>query len=364
MARVEVFNISNDYRVATIIGLGAYGVVCSAIHIPTNTRVAIKRIEPFQKPLFCIRTLREIKLLRYFRRHENIIGLHAVQKPRDFASFNEVYLIQEYMPSDLHRVIHGNLYTDDHIQYFVYQLLRGLKYIHLANVIHRDLKPSNILVNESCDLKICDFGLARVDNPTDRATHDPTGMILALTEYVATRWYRAPEIMLTLSQYSTAVDMWLVGCILAELFIGVPLFPGRDYRHQLILIFQLLGTPQGADYESICSQRAKDYIHTLPRYSAVNMDTFFNSHYNREKRFGGVAINPLGLDMLRRLLVFDPNQRMSVTEALNHPYVSMYHDPSDEPSCEPIDYEEFQTSSTELTNIWELKRLLYNQVMI
>jgi serine/threonine protein kinase len=113
------------------------------------------------------------------------------------------------METDLHRIIYSRQpLTIDHIQYFVYQMLRGLKYIHAANVLHRDLKPSNILVNSNCDLKICDFGLAR--GVEDEQSGE-------LTEYVVTRWYRAPEIMLACQDYSKAIDVWSVGCIFAEL---------------------------------------------------------------------------------------------------------------------------------------------------
>jgi p38 MAP kinase len=107
---------------------------------------------------------------------------------------------------------------------------RGLKYIHSAGVIHRDLKPSNILINENCDLKICDFGLARIQNPQ-------------MTGYVATRYYRAPEIMLTWKRYDAEVDIWSTACIFVEMLEGKPLFPGKDHVHQFSLIMELLGTP-------------------------------------------------------------------------------------------------------------------------
>ena len=115
------------------------------------------------------------------------------------------------------------------MQYFLYQILRGLKYIHSANVLHRDLKPSNLLLNANCDLKICDFGLARVTSETD-----------FMTEYVVTRWYRAPELLLNSSDYTAAIDVWSVGCIFMELMDRKPLFPGRDHVHQLRLLLEVL----------------------------------------------------------------------------------------------------------------------------
>lgn len=113
-------------------------------------------------------------------------------------------------------------------QYFLYQILRGLKYIHSANVLHRDLKPSNLLLNANCDLKIADFGLARTTSETD-----------LMTEYVVTRWYRAPELLLNSSEYTSAIDVWSVGCIFAEIMTREPLFPGKDYVHQLKLITEV-----------------------------------------------------------------------------------------------------------------------------
>jgi mitogen-activated protein kinase 1/3 len=128
------------------------------------------------------------------------------------------------METDMHRVIRTQDLSDDHCQYFIYQTLRALKAMHSANVLHRDLKPSNLLLNANCDLKVCDFGLARSAASTD----DNSGF---MTEYVATRWYRAPEIMLTFKEYTKAIDVWSVGCILAEMLSGKPLFPGKDCEY-------------------------------------------------------------------------------------------------------------------------------------
>lgn len=121
-----------------------------------------------------------------------------------------------------------NLPIFDAMQYFLYQILRGLKYVHSAHVLHRDLKPSNLLLNSNCDLKIGDFGLARTTSETD-----------FMTEYVVTRWYRAPELLLNCSEYTAAIDIWSVGCILGEIMTRKPLFPGKDYVHQLRLITEV-----------------------------------------------------------------------------------------------------------------------------
>lgn len=345
--REIVFNISQNFRILHVLGEGSFGVVCLAIHVPTGTKVAIKKVVPFNRHLFCLRTLREIKLLAKFRHHENIVQLFDIQKPLDFDHFDEVYLIQEYMPSDLHKIIVTQPLTEEHVRYFTYQLLRGLKYIHSANVIHRDLKPANVLVNNNCDLKICDFGLARIDNNLDR------GNVSALTEYVATRWYRAPEVMLAASQYSIAMDLWSVGCILAELFSGKPLLPGKDYRHQLLLLFQLLGTPKIEDMAFIRSRRATAYIQILPKYSPLDFQRYFLKF---------PSAHPLGIDLLSKLLVFDPLDRYTVQEALEHPYLAVYHDPGDEPSTDSLLVDEFDFDSRDQT-ILDLKKELYSSIM-
>ena len=135
------------------------------------------------------------------------------------------------METDLSSIIKSpQPLSDAHVQFFLYQILRGLKYIHSSNVIHRDLKPRNLLVNSNCDLKICDFGLARVDFA------ELQWKVAAMTDYVATRWYRAPEVILSWKKYTKAIDMWSIGCILAELVGRKPIFPGSDSQHQLQLI--------------------------------------------------------------------------------------------------------------------------------
>ena len=157
------------------------------------------------------------------------------------------YMILDFMETDLHKIIYSkNELTDEHIQYFVYQILKGLKYIHSAHVIHRDLKPSNLLLNSNCDLKICDFGLAR--GTKEEADYE-------LTEYVVTRWYRAPEVMCSCQEYDHKIDVWSVGCILAELHGRKPLFPGDDYIKQMNLIFGVLGTPSKEDMKFITNDK-------------------------------------------------------------------------------------------------------------
>ena len=203
--RRSLFEIDEKYVPIKPIGKGAYGVVCSAKDSETGEKVAIKKIaNAFDNVTDARRTLREIKLLRRLQ-HENIVLLKDIMKPPSASDFNDVYLVYELMDTDLHQIVRSSQgLSDEHTQYFLYQILRGLKYVHTAKVLHRDLKPSNLLLNANCDLKICDFGLARTD--AERGF---------MTEYVVTRWYRAPELLLSCEDYSASIDIWSVGCILA-----------------------------------------------------------------------------------------------------------------------------------------------------
>ncbi|TRM62283.1 kinase-like domain-containing protein [Schizophyllum amplum] len=343
--RMTQFVVESNYQPLDIIGEGAYGVVCSALHMPSQRKVAIKRITPFDHSMFCLRTLREIKLLRHFN-HENIIAILDILRPPNLQDFQEVYLVQELMETDLHRVIRTQELSDDHCQYFIYQTLRALKALHSADVLHRDLKPSNLLLNANCDLKLCDFGLARSARPPPNVEDSSTFM----TEYVATRWYRAPEVMLTFKEYTRAIDMWSVGCVLAEMLSGKPLFPGRDYHHQLSIILDILGTPSLDDFYAITSQRSREYIRALP--------------FRKKKNFRHLFPNasPMAVDLVEQLLTFSPKRRIDVEQALKHPYLAPYHDPQDEPTAEPLDPSFFAFDNGEQMRKEDLKVLIYEEV--
>lgn len=342
-----VFNL-RDYRVMSVIGQGAYGVVAVGHKINNEQIVAIKKIEPFERELFCLRTLREVKFLKSFD-HPNIIKILDIQKPTSFENFHEVYLIQEYMDADLHTVIRSHPLGNNHIMYMLYQLLKGVKYLHSCGIIHRDLKPANLLVNEKCDLKICDFGLARFENEADTTKDKNT----YLTEYVATRWYRAPEIMLSLAQYSKAIDIWSIGCILAEMLLKQPLFPGKDYRHQLLLIFEVLGSPSPDDLECIKLQRAKDYIKAHAKQSRkIPMKRIFPN------------ADPKAVEFIEKTLTFNPEKRLNIDDCLNHPYVSEFRDKTTEIEATPIpaDFFFFDKFKEQLELV-DLKRMLYAEVI-
>ncbi|GMH16192.1 hypothetical protein Nepgr_018033 [Nepenthes gracilis] len=312
-----LFEIDTKYLPIKPIGRGAYGVVCSSINRETNEKVAIKKINnAFENRVDALRTLRELKLLRHLR-HENVIALKDVMLPVHRKNFKDVYLVSELMDTDLHQIIKSSqALTNDHCQYFLFQLLRGLKYLHSANILHRDLKPGNLLINANCDLKICDFGLARTS----------VGQGQFMTEYVVTRWYRAPELLLCCDKYGTSIDVWSVGCIFAELLGRKPVFPGTECLNQLKLIINILGSQKESDIEFIDNPKAKRFIKSLP----YSLGTTFSCLYPNA--------HPLAIDLLQKMLVFDPTKRIGVTEALQHPYMSPLYDPRSNPPAQfPID---------------------------
>nr|KAF6506441.1 mitogen-activated protein kinase 13 [Rousettus aegyptiacus] len=186
------WELPKTYVSPTHVGSGAYGAVCSAIDKRSGEKVAIKKLSrPFQSEIFAKRAYRELLLLKHMQ-HENVIGLLDVFTPASsLRSFHDFYLVMPFMQTDLQKIM-GMEFSEDKIQYLVYQMLKGLKYIHSAGVIHRDLKPGNLAVNEDCELKILDFGLAR------HADAEMTG-------YVVTRWYRAPEVILSWMHYNQTV---------------------------------------------------------------------------------------------------------------------------------------------------------------
>uniref|UniRef100_A0A8C5X3F8 mitogen-activated protein kinase n=1 Tax=Malurus cyaneus samueli TaxID=2593467 RepID=A0A8C5X3F8_9PASS len=311
----ERWEVPQRYQNLTPVGSGAYGSVCSAYDTKTRQKVAVKKLSrPFQSLIHARRTYRELRLLKHMK-HENVIGLLDVFTPAtSIENFNEVYLVTNLMGADLNNIVKCQKLTDDHIQFLIYQLLRGLKYIHSAGIIHRDLKPSNLAVNEDCELRILDFGLAR-------QTDDE------MTGYVATRWYRAPEIMLNWMHYNQTVDIWSVGCIMAELLKGKALFPGNDCILNIILKIQ-------------------KYIESLPHMPQQDLKAVFR------------GANPLAVDLLEKMLILDSDKRITASEALAHPYFVQYHDPDDEPEAELYD----ESIENKERTIDEWKELTYEEV--
>ncbi|XP_042578638.1 mitogen-activated protein kinase 11-like isoform X2 [Cyprinus carpio] len=343
----------------------------SAYDVRLRQKVAVKKLSrPFQSLIHSRRTYRELRLLKHMK-HENVIGLLDVFTPAaSLEEFNEVYLVTNLMGADLNNIVKFQRLSDEHVQFLIYQLLRGLKYIHSAGLIHRDLKPSNVAVNEDCELRvrktlllillqsihrkylnyhsaflllififfnqncqILDFGLAR-------QTDDE------MTGYVATRWYRAPEIMLNWMHYNQTVDIWSVGCIMGELLKGKVLFPGNDYIDQLKRIMEVVGTPTPDVLKKISSEHAQKYIQSLPHMPQQDLEKIFR------------GANPLAVDLLKKMLVLDCDGRISASEALCHSYFSQYHDPEDEPEAPPYD----QTPESKDRTLEEWKELVFEEV--
>jgi len=237
------FQVQKRYKIDEPMSQGAYGIVCSADDEVEDAKVALKKIEGiFEHITVAKRTLRELRILRHLQ-HENLMQVKNVFMVGSRHDFKELYVVSELMETDLACTLRSSQQlTDDHCQFFLYQILRGMKYVHSAQVIHRDLKPRNLLVNSNCDLKICDFGLARV-------RFSQKDWVCPMTEYVCTRWYRAPEVLCSWIDYSSAIDIWSIGCILTELQTRKPLFPGHTTQNQLDLIIVLLGSRRAGAFE-------------------------------------------------------------------------------------------------------------------
>uniref|UniRef100_A0A8C2Q2G1 mitogen-activated protein kinase n=1 Tax=Cyprinus carpio TaxID=7962 RepID=A0A8C2Q2G1_CYPCA len=248
-----VWEVPERYKDLKQVGSGAYGTVCYAFDRRTGAKVAIKKLHrPFQSDLFAKRAYRELRLLKHMK-HDNVIGLLDVfTADLSLDRFHDFYLVMPFMGTDLGKLMKMEKLSEDRVQYLVYQMLRGLKYIHAAGIIHRDLKPGNLAINEECELKILDFGLAR------QADSEMTG-------YVVTRWYRAPEVILSWMHYTQTVDIWSVGCIMAEMLLGKPLFRGNDHLDQLMEIMKITGTPTKEFTAKLQSEDARHYIAKLPK---------------------------------------------------------------------------------------------------
>lgn len=335
------FEVLARYQPIKPVGKGAYGLVCSAQDQQLSQKVAIKKVvRAFDDVVDGKRILREIKLMK-FCVHENICTVRDVIPPRTFDSFEDVYIVSDLMDTDLHQIIRSKQgLSDDHVQYFLYQILRGLKYLHSANILHRDLKPGNLLVNANCDLKICDLGLARMMDPAD--------VLRDMTEYVVTRWYRAPELLLSSTAYTRSIDVWSVGCILAELIGRKPLFPGKNHVDQLNLITSIAGTPTAEELLLISNEQALKFMKSMPFKPRVNMAT----------RLPGASAH--GVDLLDKMLQFDPRKRISVSAALEHPYLATYHDASNEPVAKSVFMADFE--DIEMTK-HKLRQLVWNEML-
>ncbi|XP_062974959.1 mitogen-activated protein kinase 13 [Elgaria multicarinata webbii] len=329
------WELPRRYTSINPIGSGAYGSVCSAIDKKTGEKVAIKKLcRPFQSEIFAKRAYRELTLLKHMQ-HENVIGLLDVfTSATAFDGFQDFYLVMPYMRTDLQKIM-GHQFSEEKIQYLIYQVLKGLKYIHSAGIIHRDLKPGNLAVNEDCELKILDFGLAR---------HADTEM----TGYVVTRWYRAPEVILNWMHYNQTVDIWSVGCIMAEMLTGKTLFKGKDYLDQLTQIMKVTGSPGEEFVQKLEDKAAKSYIEMLPKIPKMDLSLLCPK------------ASPLAVDLLDQMLQLDVGKRLTATQALAHAYFNPFRDVEEETEAQHS-YDD--SIEGEKLSINEWRRHIYNEIL-
>jgi len=304
-------HVLSRFEIRDKLGKGAYGIVWKGVDKVSQKVVAVKKcFDAFRNSTDAQRTYREVMYLQALAGHENIVQLLQVirsEKHRD------LYLTFECMETDLHVVIRANILQDIHEKYIIYQVLKALKYVHSAGLIHRDIKPSNILLNSKCDVKLCDFGLVRSVAEVGNAKR-------LLTDYVATRWYRSPEVLVGSTQYSKAIDIWAVGCILGEMINRGPIFPGHNTSNQIQKIFEVYGAPTQEDMDALkapCVGTIIENISVLGQRSLADLCT---------------AASFEALDFMNQSLQFNPLKRCTAEEALTHPYVKDFHKPASEPN--------------------------------
>ncbi|KAJ1984145.1 hypothetical protein H4R33_004487 [Dimargaris cristalligena] len=286
-----------EFEKLSRLGEGTYGIVYRARDTSSNTIVALKKIrmETDNNNGLPLSSFREITLLKSLR-HDNVIRLLDVVVGY---SLNNIFMAMEHCEQDLGRLLDNKKhpYTVAETKCLMQQLLAGLRYCHDHYIIHRDLKLPNLLLTSRGVLKIADFGLART-------YREP---IAPMTPKVVTLWYRSPELLLGETRYTTATDMWSVGCILAEFLLHKPCMPGQSEKDQLTLIINLLGTPNERIWPGIVEYPLYRNI-VLPQQKYNNLRQTF------------VAASTETIDLMNQLFAYDPDKRISARSALKHPY--------------------------------------------
>ncbi|XP_076945243.1 cyclin-dependent kinase B2-2-like [Bidens hawaiensis] len=284
------------------VGEGTYGKVYRARDKATGQIVALKKTRLVEDDEGVpSTTLREISILRMLSRDPHVVKLMDVKQGVNKNGNTVLYLVFEYMETDLKKFIrsyrqHGDNIPPQIIKSLMYQLCKGVAFCHSHGVLHRDLKPHNLLMDrKTLMLKIADLGLARaITVPLKQYTHE-----------ILTLWYRAPEVLLGTTHYSTAVDMWSVGCIFAELVTNTAIFAGDSEVQQLLHIFRLLGTPNEEIWPGV--SKLKDW-HEYPQWKPQKVSTAVPN------------LDANGLDLLSKMFEYEPSRRISAKKAMEHPY--------------------------------------------
>ncbi len=295
------------YERSEKIGEGTYGIVYKARDTTSGAIVALKRIrlDTEEEGVPCT-AIREISLLKELR-HENIVKLLDVCH-----SEKKLTLVFEFLEMDLKRFMDKEMNNLDAatVQHFLRDLLRGVQFCHARNVLHRDLKPQNLLISRDKDLKLADFGLGRAFGiPVKKFTHE-----------VVTLWYRSPDVLLGSTQYGTPVDVWSIGCIFAEMATGTPLFAGKSDADQLLRIFRFLGTPNHSNWSSMHHYPNSTNMLSKPELLQNQEPECFRLF---ESGHGFEKLGREGLDLLLGLLRYEPSERITAAQALQHPYFSV-----------------------------------------
>lgn len=317
-----------------IIGEGTYGKVFKAVDVKTRQLVALKSVKlENEKEGFPITAVREIKILRQLQ-HPNIVNMiEIVTDKQDALDFRkdrgEFYLVFEYMDHDLFGLLDSGLLelNSDQIGSFMKQLLEGLHYCHSKNFLHRDIKCSNILINNKGEIKLADFGLARLYNKDDKDR--------PYTNKVITLWYRAPELLLGEERYGPSIDVWSCGCILGELFTKKPIFQANSEPNQLDLIARTCGTPSPVIWPQVVN---------LPFFHSFKPKKLYRRRIREEFSF----MHPQALDLLDLMLELDPSKRISAEEALKCPWLADIKTQNIVPPKFPLDQDCHEMWSKEL----------------
>eukprot|EP01041_Mallomonas_annulata_P001993 gene1993-3875_t len=298
------------YTIEKVLGAGCYGTVVRAYDGIDEKKVAIKRIPLTDDPIDSISMSREIRFLHALR-SPNIVSLLDIDLTE-----KSLYIVTELFEDDLHKVIYSSSKyrrlqkSPKAMLSIMYQVLQALVFIHSEGVLHRDIKPANILIDSHFNAKLCDFGMARMvvteNESKSKDVHDDT----KLTEYVVSRWYRAPEITLTPGQYCKGQDVWAAACTFAEMIIRDPLFQGNSSVHQIQVIVDILGKPSAEDLDFEMGYRARKFTSVL--YSKeIGLESSLLPGVNE--------VHPDLLELLKNMLKFNPHHRITSTQACQLP---------------------------------------------